>query len=94
MALVWTGEHDMYVLTNMHNPAATEGNFCDKNGNALKPQILQGHNQHMGYAEKGYRMTQHLLNPMVDMKVETKPLFPPVNHDYYKHILSPDIIWC
>jgi hypothetical protein len=28
------------------------------------------------------------------MKVETKPLFPPVNHDYYKHILSPDIIWC
>jgi hypothetical protein len=43
--MVWADERD--VLTNMHNPLATEGNFCDENGNALKRQILQGHNQHM-----------------------------------------------
>jgi hypothetical protein len=47
-AVVWTDGRDVYVLTNMYNPPATEGNFCDENGNAWKPQILQGHNQHVG----------------------------------------------
>jgi hypothetical protein len=41
----------------MQNPPATEGSFCDENGNALKPQIVQGHDQHMGYVDKGDRMT-------------------------------------
>jgi hypothetical protein len=34
MAVVWIYKRDMYVLTNMHNPPATEGNFCDEHGNA------------------------------------------------------------
>jgi hypothetical protein len=27
IAMVWREKHDMYVLTNKHNPPATEGNF-------------------------------------------------------------------
>jgi hypothetical protein len=57
MAMVWKDKHDVYVLTNMHSPPATEGNFCDNYGNALKPQIVQDYNQHMGYIDKGDRMT-------------------------------------
>jgi hypothetical protein len=45
------------MLTHVHNPLATEGNFCDENRNDLKPQILRGHNQHMWYVDKGDRMT-------------------------------------
>jgi hypothetical protein len=39
-AMVWRDGRDVYVLTNMHNPPATEGNCCDKHGNALKLQIV------------------------------------------------------
>jgi hypothetical protein len=41
----------------MHNPPAKEGNFCDEHGNALKPQVALDCNQHMGYVDKGDRMT-------------------------------------
>lgn len=36
----------------MHNPPAAEGNFCDEHGSALKLQIVQGYNQHVGYFGK------------------------------------------
>jgi hypothetical protein len=52
-AMVWRDKRDVCVLTNMHNPPAIEGNFCDEHGNALKPQIIQDYNQHMGYVDKG-----------------------------------------
>jgi hypothetical protein len=60
MAMVWSDKCDvyiLYVLTNMHNPPAAEDNFFDRYGNALKPQIVQYYNQHMGYVARGDRMT-------------------------------------
>jgi hypothetical protein len=56
-AMVWRDKCDVYVLTNMHNPPATEGNFCDEHGNTLKLQIVQDYNQHIGYSGKGDRTT-------------------------------------
>jgi hypothetical protein len=55
-AILWKDKHDVYVLTNIHNPPPT-GNFCDKDGNTLKPQIIQDYNQNMGFVDKGDRMT-------------------------------------
>jgi hypothetical protein len=45
----------MHMLTNMHNPPA-EGNFCEESGNALRPEIVEHYNQHMGYIDKSDRM--------------------------------------
>jgi len=42
-------------LTNIHDPQA-EGNFCDNNGKAIKPQIVADYNRHIGYVGKGDRM--------------------------------------
>jgi hypothetical protein len=39
MAMVRRDKRDVYTLTNMHNPP-TNGNFCDKHGNAIKPRII------------------------------------------------------
>jgi hypothetical protein len=55
-ALVWKDKRDVYILTNIHDPPA-EGNFCDESGNALKPAIVADYNRHMGYVDKGDRMT-------------------------------------
>jgi hypothetical protein len=41
-----------------------------------------------------WKNDQHLFNPTVDMEVEKKPFFPPVNCDYCEHIPSPDIMCC
>jgi len=43
-------------LTNIHD-APAEGSFCDNNGKAIKPQIVADYNRHMGYVDKGARMT-------------------------------------
>jgi len=40
---------------NIHDPPA-EGNFCDNNGKAIKPQIVADYNHHMGYVVKTDRM--------------------------------------
>jgi hypothetical protein len=42
------------ILTNIHD-SPTEGNFCDNNGKAIKPQIVVDYNRHMGYVDKGDR---------------------------------------
>jgi len=42
-------------LTNIHDPPA-EGNFCNNNGKAIKPQIVADYNHQMGYVDKGDRM--------------------------------------
>jgi hypothetical protein len=54
-ALIWKDRRDVHMLTNMHNPPA-EGNFCDKNGNAQKPAIVEDYKRHMVYVDKGDRM--------------------------------------
>jgi hypothetical protein len=40
----------------MHHPP-TNGNFCDEHGNAIKPEIIQDYNRHVGYVNLGDRMT-------------------------------------
>jgi hypothetical protein len=54
-AILWRDKRDVRILTNIHDPPA-EGNFCDSNGKAIKPQIVADYNCHMGYVDKGDRM--------------------------------------
>jgi hypothetical protein len=56
-AILWRDKRKVRVLGNIHDPPA-EGNFCDNNGKAIKPQIVVDYNRHMGYVDKGYRMTE------------------------------------
>jgi hypothetical protein len=49
------GQTRHYMLTNIHDSPA-EGNLCDSNGKAIKPQIVADYSRHMGYVDKGGRM--------------------------------------
>ena len=53
--ILWRDKRDIRILTNMHD-ASAEGNFCNDNGRAIKPQIVADYNHHMGYVDKGDRM--------------------------------------
>ena len=53
--IVWRDKRDVHILTNIHD-APAEGNFCDTNRKAIKPQIVADYNRHMGYVDKGDRM--------------------------------------
>ncbi len=53
--ILWRDKRDVRILTNIHD-APAEGNFCDTNGKAIKPQIVADYNRHMGYVDKGDRM--------------------------------------
>jgi hypothetical protein len=92
-AVVCIDKHDMYVLTNMHNPPATEGNFCDKHGNTLKLQTVQDYNQHIGYFGKGDRMTNRYSIQWQTWKWTKTFFFSPVR-PYYCKQLPPYIMWC
>jgi hypothetical protein len=60
-AMVWRDKRDLHILTNMHHPP-TNGNFCDKHGNSLQPEIVQHYDKHTGYTDLEDRMTNsHLL---------------------------------
>ena len=54
-AILWRDKRDIYMLTNIHD-APAEGNFCDGNGKAIKPQIVADYSRHMGFVDKGDRM--------------------------------------
>jgi hypothetical protein len=54
-AILWKDKRDVRILTNIHDPPS-EGNFCNSNGKALKPQIVEDYNRHMGYVDNGDRM--------------------------------------
>ncbi|KAG8239258.1 hypothetical protein J437_LFUL010648 [Ladona fulva] len=54
-AIVWKDKRDVHVLTNMH-AAPAEGNFCNDQGRAIKPAIVEDYNRHMGYVDKSDRM--------------------------------------
>jgi hypothetical protein len=44
------------MVTNIHHPTQ-EGNFCDEQGNVIKPEIMTDYNHHnRGYIDKGDRM--------------------------------------
>jgi len=54
--ILWRDKRNVRILTNIHD-APAEGNFCDNDGKATKPQIVADYNRHMGYVDKGDRMT-------------------------------------
>jgi len=54
--ILWRDKSDVHILTDIHNTPA-EGNFCDDNGKAIKLQIVADYNCHMGYVDKGDKMT-------------------------------------
>ena len=54
--ILWRDKRDVRILTNIHD-APAEGNFCDNNGKAIKPQIVADYNRHLDYVDKGDRMT-------------------------------------
>ena len=56
LTILWRDKRDVRILTNIHEVPA-EGNFCDNIGKAIKPQIVVDYNRHMGYVDKGDRMT-------------------------------------
>jgi len=56
-AILWRDKRKVRVLTYIHDPPA-EGNFCNNNGKAIKPQIVADYNCHIGYVDKGDRMTE------------------------------------
>lgn len=51
-ALIWKNKRDIHMLTNVHD-ARADSNFCDDNGNALKPATVEDYNRHMGYVDRG-----------------------------------------
>ena len=57
-AIFWRDKRDVLMLTNMHD-APAEGNFCDGQGYALKPLIVEEYNHHMGYVYKSDRMANN-----------------------------------
>ena len=75
-AILWRDKRDVRVLTNIHDPPA-EGNFCDNNGKAIKPQIVPDYNRHMGCVDKGDRMTNLFYQPS-HMEVDNETLLPSV----------------
>jgi hypothetical protein len=42
----------------MHDPA-TNSNFCDEHGNAIKPKIIQDYNHHLGSMDREDRMVEN-----------------------------------
>jgi hypothetical protein len=89
-AILWKDKRNVYVLTNMYNPPPT-GNFCDEDGNALKPQIIQDYNQNMRFVDKGDRMMNSYSIHRQSWKW-TKNFFPLPRHDYFEQLPPPDII--
>jgi hypothetical protein len=73
----------------MHNPPATEGNFCDEHGNALKPQIVQDYNQHMDYTDKGDSLTNSFSIQQQTWKWTKKLLFHLLNMIIMNSFLLP-----
>jgi hypothetical protein len=40
------------MVTNIHRPTQ-EGNFCDEQGNVIKPEMMMNYNHHRGYMDTG-----------------------------------------
>ena len=46
-AILWKDKREVRILTNIQDPPV-EGNFRNSNGKAIKPQIVEDYNRHMG----------------------------------------------
>jgi hypothetical protein len=40
-AIVWKDKRNVNIMMNMHSPPL-DSNFCDEDGKAVKPAIIQG----------------------------------------------------
>jgi hypothetical protein len=49
--VIWKDKWNTSILMNMHYPPL-EGNFCVKQGEAVKPAIIHDYNRHMGKVDK------------------------------------------
>jgi hypothetical protein len=49
--MLWRDKCDTYMLTNIHD-APAEGNVCNGNGKAIKPQIVADYSRHMGFVDR------------------------------------------
>ena len=65
--MLWRDKRDARILRKIHDPAA-EGNFCDKNGKAMKPQIVADYNRQIGYVDKEDRMSSSYSNNRLTWK--------------------------
>jgi hypothetical protein len=56
--ILWRDKHDIRMLTNIHNDP-TEGNFCESNQKAIKPQIVADYSRHWKFVDKGDRIANN-----------------------------------
>jgi hypothetical protein len=71
-AMGWK-DKNVNTLTSMHS-IPLEGNFCDKQGKAVKPATVQDYNRHKGYVKKSHHMTKFFL--LTDLEMEKKAILP------------------
>jgi len=50
-AIIWKDKRNVNIMMNMHSPPL-ESNFCDEDGKAVKPAIIQDYSRHKGNADK------------------------------------------
>ena len=55
-AIVWKDKWNVNIMMNMHSPPL-DSNFCDEDGKAVKPAIIQDHNRLKGNVDKSVCMT-------------------------------------
>jgi hypothetical protein len=44
--ILWQDRRDVYLLTNIHG-VPEDGNFCDSDGKAIKPEIVTDYSRHV-----------------------------------------------
>jgi hypothetical protein len=71
---------DVYVLMNMHSPPV-DGNFRDESGHAVKHQVTEDYNAHMGFLDKSDRMVNSYGIARRTLEMDKEIVFPPFRHD-------------
>jgi hypothetical protein len=71
MTAVIKDKCNVHVLTNIHDPPE-DGNFHDDSRKALKPDIAQDYNRHMGYINRSERMANTYSNSRRTWKLSKK----------------------
>ena len=68
-AILWREKRNVCILTNIHD-APAEGNFCDNNGKAIKPQIVADYTPDMSCVDKGDGMANSSLSTVAHGSVQ------------------------
>jgi hypothetical protein len=50
---------EYWTMDKVKKPTSPESNFCDEDGNSIKPNIIQEYSCHMGCMRKGDRMVEN-----------------------------------